>query len=220
MERPSPAARMRQPRCRFSTFKCRQFGNATATYRVGTEGLQLLTSRPAFVDATLRGRAFLGFERRCASLRRRSSARRNTRSKRSSTPGSTVTTRLRFDRPFHQRSQAEYLTSLDRLATGGISIEFDITAETVGPGVPAVGLRFAGIVTLCCPLSRLAALQGSSLIVSLPRFVRRVERSQYTTRREGNAGLFLATKNPAARWCSGRSRSGRYRCWLALSLTG
>ena len=76
-----------------------------------------------------------------------------------------------------------------------------------GDAVSAVGLRFGGIVTFCCSLSRLAAVQGSSLIVSLPRFVRRVERSQYHTRRKGNAGLFLATKNPPARWCSGRSRS-------------
>jgi hypothetical protein len=30
---------------------------------------------------------------------------------------------------------------------------------------------------------------------------------RYRARREGNAGLFLATKNPPARWCSGRSRS-------------
>ena len=76
-----------------------------------------------------------------------------------------------------------------------------------GDAVSAIGLRFGGIVTFCCSLSRLAAVQGSSLIVSLPRFVRRVERSQYNTRREGNAGPFLATKNPPARWCSGRSRS-------------
>src|SRR6516225_5822950 len=51
--------------------------------------------------------------------------------------------------------------------------------ETVGlvgaGGVSAVGLRLGGIVTFCRSLSRLAAVQGSSLIVSLPRFVRRVE---------------------------------------------
>ena len=65
------------------------------------------------------------------------------------------------------------------------------------------GLRLGGIVTFCCSLSRLAAVQGSSLIASLPRFVRRVERSEYNTRPEGNAGLFLATK----RWCTGPSQS-------------
>ena len=51
--------------------------------------------------------------------------------------------------------------------------------ETVGvdggDAVSAIGLRFGGIVTFCCSLSLLAAVQGSSLIVSLPRFVRRVD---------------------------------------------
>jgi len=51
--------------------------------------------------------------------------------------------------------------------------------ETVGldgdDAVAAVCVRFGGFVTFSCPLSRLAAVQGSSLIVSLPRFVRRVE---------------------------------------------
>jgi hypothetical protein len=45
--------------------------------------------------------------------------------------------------------------------------------ETVGldggDAVSAVGLRLGGIMTFCCSLSRLAAVQGSSLIVSLPR---------------------------------------------------
>jgi hypothetical protein len=58
--------------------------------------------------------------------------------------------------------------------------------ETVGfeggDGVSAVCLRFGGIVTFCCPFSRLAAVHGSSLIVSLPRFVRRVERPEYSMR--------------------------------------
>jgi hypothetical protein len=67
-----------------------------------------------------------------------------------------------------------------------------------GDAVSAVGLRFGGITTFSCSLSRLAAVQRSSLIVSLPRFVRRVERSEYNTRGEGNAGLFLATKKPAS----------------------
>ena len=46
--------------------------------------------------------------------------------------------------------------------------------ETVGldggDAVSAVGLRLGGIVTFCCSLSRTAAVQGSPLIVSLPRF--------------------------------------------------
>jgi len=42
-------------------------------------------------------------------------------------------------------------------------------------------------------LSRLAAVQGSSLIVSLPRFIRRVERSEYNTRQEGKVVLSSAT---------------------------
>ena len=45
--------------------------------------------------------------------------------------------------------------------------------ETVGldgdDAVAAVCVRFGGFVTFSCPLSRLAAVQGSSLIVSLPR---------------------------------------------------
>src|SRR5215468_10530394 len=44
--------------------------------------------------------------------------------------------------------------------------------ETVGldgdDAVAAVCVRFGGFVTFSCPLSRLAAVQGSSLIVSLP----------------------------------------------------
>ena len=82
-----------------------------------------------------------------------------------------------------------------------------------GNACSAVCLRFGAIVTFCYSLSRLAAVQGSSLIVSLPRFVRRVERN---TRPEGNVGLFLATK----RWRTGPSQSRRPRCWLALFLTG
>ena len=72
-------------------------------------------------------------------------------------------------------------------------------------GVSAVGLRLGDIGTFSCSLSRLAAVQGSSLIVSLPRFVRRVERSEYSTGRE--RGAVPGDKNPPARWCSGRSRS-------------
>ena len=53
--------------------------------------------------------------------------------------------------------------------------------ETVGLDtgdvVSGVGLRLGGIAIFCCSLSRLAAVQGSSLIVSLPRFVCGVERS-------------------------------------------
>ena len=96
--------------------------------------------------------------------------------------------------------------------------------ETVGldggDAVSAVGLRFGGIVTFCCSLSRLAAVQGSSLIVSLPRFVHRVEPSQYNTRREGNAGLFLATKTRQRAGARAALDPDRSRCWLALSLTG
>jgi hypothetical protein len=83
--------------------------------------------------------------------------------------------------------------------------------ETVGldggGAASAVGLRLGGIVTFCCSLSRLAAVQGSSLIVSLPRFVRRVEGSDYNTRREENAGLSLKTKTRPRTRCSGRSQS-------------
>jgi hypothetical protein len=50
--------------------------------------------------------------------------------------------------------------------------------ETVGLGggdaVSAVRVRFARVVSFGRTLSRLAAVQGSSLIVSLPRFIRRV----------------------------------------------
>jgi hypothetical protein len=78
----------------------------------------------------------------------------------------------------------------------------------------------AVIITFSCSLSRLAAVQGSSLIVSLPRFIRRVERSECSTREEGRVVLSLVTKHPPARRSSGRSRfnSGCSRCWLALSL--
>jgi hypothetical protein len=72
--------------------------------------------------------------------------------------------------------------------------------------ISAVGLRLGRIVTFCCSLSRLAAVQGSSLIVSLSRFVRCVERSEFNTRTEGNAGLSVVTNNPQC-WCLGRSRS-------------
>jgi hypothetical protein len=41
-----------------------------------------------------------------------------------------------------------------------------------GDGVSAVRVRLGGVVTFGCSLSRLAAVQGSSLIVSLPRFIR------------------------------------------------
>ena len=82
-------------------------------------------------------------------------------------------------------------------------------------GVSAVGLRLGGIVTFCCSFSRLAAVQGSSLIVSLPRFVR------YST--EGNAGLSPAKKNhrAGARFESGPFAGdypGHLGFWVRLSL--
>src|SRR5215813_11160637 len=45
--------------------------------------------------------------------------------------------------------------------------------------------RCGDVVTFSCSLYRLAAVQGSSLIVSLPRFIRRVKRSECNTRRQG-----------------------------------
>src|SRR5215831_5128904 len=84
-----------------------------------------------------------------------------------------------------------------RLCPGAHFLSVQNGPETAGLGegdaVSAVGLRLGGIVTFFCSLSRFAAVQGSSLIVSLPRFVRRAERSEHNTRREGNAGLFLPT---------------------------
>jgi len=85
-------------------------------------------------------------------------------------------------------------TTLCGFATSGAdALPLQNGPETVGLdggyADSAVGLGLGGIVTFCCSLSGLAAVQGSSLIVSLPRFVRRVERSEYNTRREGNAGL-------------------------------
>jgi hypothetical protein len=47
---------------------------------------------------------------------------------------------------------------------------------------------------------------------------RRVERSQYNTRREGNAGLFLATITRQRAGARAALDPGRSRCWLALSL--
>ena len=68
---------------------------------------------------------------------------------------------------------------LEALGSGADFLPVQNGPELVGlvgaGGVSAVGLRLGGIVTFCCSLSRLAAVQGSSLIVSLPRFVRRVE---------------------------------------------
>jgi hypothetical protein len=96
--------------------------------------------------------------------------------------------------------------------------------ETVGldggDAVSAVGLRLGGIVTFCCSLSRTAAVQGSPLIVSLPRFVRRVEGSDYNPRWGENAGLSLKTKTRRALGARAALNLGRSRCWLALSLMG
>jgi len=73
--------------------------------------------------------------------------------------------------------------------------------ETVGfdggDAVEGVCLRFGGIITFSCSLSRLAAVQGSSLIVSLPRFIRRVERSECNTR-PGESGHVAGDKTDGA----------------------
>jgi len=62
-----------------------------------------------------------------------------------------------------------------RLCPGAHFLSVQNGPETAGLGegdaVSAVGLRLGGIVTFFCSLSRFAAVQGSSLIVSLPRFV-------------------------------------------------
>jgi hypothetical protein len=88
--------------------------------------------------------------------------------------------------------------------------------------------RYNDLLLLLLAISR---CPGIILIVSLPRFVRRVERSENNTRRERNAGLSLAIKNPPARWCSGRCRSQpfwvlaravseRWKAYPALLLVG
>jgi hypothetical protein len=61
--------------------------------------------------------------------------------------------------------------------------------ETVGLGggdaVSAVRVRFGLVVSFSCTLSRLAAVHGSSLIVSLPRFIRRVSDQSITPEGKG-----------------------------------
>jgi len=61
--------------------------------------------------------------------------------------------------------------------------------ETVGFGggdaVLAVRAHFGRVVTFSRTLSRLAAVQGSSLIVSLPQFTRRVSDQSITPEGKG-----------------------------------
>ena len=87
--------------------------------------------------------------------------------------------------------------------------------ETVGLDtgdvVSGVGLRLGGIAIFCCSLSRLAAVQGSSLIVSLPRFVCGVERSNSCRplARRRNASTSLTSARGISKKCPERGHRTR-----------